>query len=1096
MSLIISLLSETPFILPPSGWVGWIGLLVWVAVIFGLLRLGKAFQCSWTRGRIITLAVLLLATPFFSLFIGLRLPLWGALPPPGVILEPQGAASLLFSALPWLLAAGLLGPLPAAGLAVVSGLFLGFWDTHSIFSIFELPLLAVLYSLAFQQRYGTRFYRALRHPILTVMIIGALIPLVIVLDILFVSQGSLVSRMDYAFSLLWTRTVAIWAPLMIAGLVTQVIRITFPAAWGGQPPWVSSPAQRSLENRLITGLAPLAALLMIALMVADWVVAGNAARSMLRDRMAGAAETASSGIPYFLDTGQSLTRQFAVNLDLTTPDEITNQLMQDYYLVPYFRQFFIFDPQGQPLTGYPEMAFTLDEFSTQEKLGLNLALEGVMAQAYTLQPLPGEASARISFITPIGQEDAPQGVLIARTDLLTNPFAQPILASLNSLQTFSGTGLLVDEQGLILYHTDAKRLREDFQLDRFPEDTNFFDGAASDGTRQYTYVQKAVGRSWVVILTVPASAAQRLALQIAAPLLVMILLVAVTAFVILRLGLRLVTSSLQVLAQEAGRISQGNLDRALSVDGEDEVAQLRKAFEQMRRGLKARLDELNRLLLVSQGVASSFEIRDALQPIMESALATGASSARVVLAPAMLADTDLTEAGPSRFGLGPDTKQFAYLDDQLLYLLRTQDRILLTNPLRSTVLTFAPADFHPAALLAISLKHENSYYGALWVAYSQAHIFTEEEVRFLSTLAGQAALAASNNRLFMTAEVGRQRLAAILASTPDPVLVTDHLSRLLLANPAAWQVFGTDLQKGIGKPIEQVIRNDDLVALLQLETAEREALEIKFADDRIFLASSSPIEADAKSIGRICVLQDVTHFKELDALKSEFVATVSHDLRSPLTLMRGYATMLEMVGDLNDQQAGYVRKIVVGVESMSRLVNNLLDLGRIEADIGLQLEMVPVHDIVERVTDALHLQASQKKIELLTQIPQETIPLVEADQALLQQALQNLVENAIKYTPTNGQVRVVVRVRQNRMVFEVHDTGIGISPLDQPRLFEKFYRSTNRDAKRERGTGLGLAIVKSIAERHNGQVWVESQLGQGSHFYLAIPLRQSPITTF
>jgi signal transduction histidine kinase len=206
--------------------------------------------------------------------------------------------------------------------------------------------------------------------------------------------------------------------------------------------------------------------------------------------------------------------------------------------------------------------------------------------------------------------------------------------------------------------------------------------------------------------------------------------------------------------------------------------------------------------------------------------------------------------------------------------------------------------------------------------------------------------------------------------------------------------------------------------------------------------------------------------------------------------MRGYATMLEMVGDLNDQQAGYVRKIVVGVESMSRLVNNLLDLGRIEADIGLQLEMVPVHDIVERVTDALHLQASQKKIELLTQIPHETIPLVEADQALLQQALQNLVENAIKYTPSNGQVRVAVQVRQNRMVFEVHDTGIGISPLDQPRLFEKFYRSTNRDAKRERGTGLGLAIVKSIAERHDGQVWVESQLGQGSHFYLAIPLRQ------
>jgi signal transduction histidine kinase len=238
-------------------------------------------------------------------------------------------------------------------------------------------------------------------------------------------------------------------------------------------------------------------------------------------------------------------------------------------------------------------------------------------------------------------------------------------------------------------------------------------------------------------------------------------------------------------------------------------------------------------------------------------------------------------------------------------------------------------------------------------------------------------------------------------------------------------------------------------------------------------------------------MRDITHFKQLDALKSEFVATVSHDLRSPLTLIRGYTSMLEMVGELNEQQSSYMRKITSGVDTMSSLVNNLLDLGRIEAGVGLQLERVSVKDIIERVISALQALAQQKRVSLLADISQHTIPPVEADPALLQQALQNLVENSIKYTDQGGQVQIKVNLRQDRIVFEVHDNGIGIAPVDQARLFEKFYRGAQQSAKQQRGSGLGLAIVKSIAERHGGRVWVESQLGKGSVFYLEIPIHNA-----
>jgi signal transduction histidine kinase len=146
--------------------------------------------------------------------------------------------------------------------------------------------------------------------------------------------------------------------------------------------------------------------------------------------------------------------------------------------------------------------------------------------------------------------------------------------------------------------------------------------------------------------------------------------------------------------------------------------------------------------------------------------------------------------------------------------------------------------------------------------------------------------------------------------------------------------------------------------------------------------------------------------------------------------------------------------------------------------------------VVEHVVGALQLQAAQKRIQLTSEIPQKSDPLIKADPALLQQAIHNLVENAIKYTKSEGKVHVRVRSQPMGTIFEVSDTGIGISPMDQARLFEKFYRGAHQVSKDQSGTGLGLAIVKSIAERHGGRVWAESQLGKGSTFYLAIPVKQ------
>lgn len=189
---------------------------------------------------------------------------------------------------------------------------------------------------------------------------------------------------------------------------------------------------------------------------------------------------------------------------------------------------------------------------------------------------------------------------------------------------------------------------------------------------------------------------------------------------------------------------------------------------------------MNRLLNVSQGVASSLEMQDSVKPVLEAILATGASCVRVVLEPDTLPDIPVQL--PSRFAVGTARETYAHLDEQILELAQTQGQIVIPNLTLSRELAVNQSMQNPAALLAVALRHENRYYGVVWAGYDQLRGFSESDVSFIKTLAGQAALAVSNAHLFLNVEASRRQLEAILNSTPDPVLVTDHRNRLLLAN--------------------------------------------------------------------------------------------------------------------------------------------------------------------------------------------------------------------------------------------------------------------------------------------------------------------------
>ncbi len=1090
MQIVPSLFGSQPYITWPNYLIGWIGwLLMILALGWGLKQTWEDFS-NQLRSRLGWLIILVPLSVLAPIFLGVRIP-GETLPVPALPAEVSAPALMFFAALPWVLAGGMLGPLASAFLAFLSGMVLAVFETHSPFTPLELAGLALLFSAAVRQNYRTLFYRVLRHPVGAALVVMVAFLPILIISSLLATNGTLAARLDYALTQTWLVALARAGELLIASLAAELIYLLHPEIWGFRRSLQPSPSESNLQTRFFLGTVPLVILLVLTLTIGDWLVAGKAAQQMIQERLSSTARVAADSLPYFIETGQNLIFTLAGPQLFDLPsDALPDELAQRLRSVPYFRQLFLFDSSGEQVAGYPLIDFSKLSPTQEEISGVQLALKGVTTQTYIVPPLTGETSAQVSFLAAVRDSSGNViGVLLGRTDFNSNPFTQPAIQALLSIQDQGGEGMILSESGMILYHPSISQVMQTYLGER-PAEAAFYDEISPKNTRRFVYYQPVIGRPWAVVLAVPAQLAQQMALDIAIPLLALLLVFSLLAFVFLRLGLRAVTSSLSVLSQEASYISHGQLDRSLPVRGVDEVGQLSLAFEQMRVSLKARLEELNRLLYVSQGVAANLDIGEAVKPILDAALVNGASAARVVFVRDVTLDT--IESGPVAFGVGPTAQAYASLDMQLFDLVRQQDLVNLSNVVRTRRLQTVQGQPAPGALLALAVRHDNRYYGVLWVAYDKSRSFSDEEVRFLTTLSGEAALAATSARLYATAEVGRQRLEAVLSSTPDPVLVIDEQACLLLLNPAAVQVPNLILSPVEGRPVQDVIGPQEVVEMLTMPLAERiTSREITLSKGRVYYTSVSSVMAENRSVGRVCILRDITHFKELEQMKSDFVATVSHDLRSPLTLMRGYATMLQMVGDLNEQQKGYVRKIVTGVENMARLVNNLLDLGRIEAGVGLQIEKVSAADVIDEVMNSLQLQAVQKDIRLTQEVVGSGKNLViEADRALIQQAMVNLVENAIKYTAVGGQVKVLLDARVNTVLMEVHDTGIGVAPLDLPHLFEKFYRSGRREAYQQRGTGLGLAIVKSIAERHGGRVWVDSQLGKGSVFSLELPCEQ------
>ncbi len=504
--------------------------------------------------------------------------------------------------------------------------------------------------------------------------------------------------------------------------------------------------------------------------------------------------------------------------------------------------------------------------------------------------------------------------------------------------------------------------------------------------------------------------------------------------------------------------------------------------------LSARVQELEIISRISRELSYTLSVERVLEVTLDWALRfTGADAAAVAMVE--------TETNTFRIiaGYGYPPERWEQLRRQPWPLsqgvggrvARTGEAALISDVRQDP--DFVEILPNTRTLLSVPLVRADRVIAVLTLESTREAAFDEANLAFVSRLAALAAAAVDNANLYDQTVRERHKLELILSNITNAVIVVGPQGQLVLVNQAALHTFHLlPKEEHVGRPFAEVFAYSPLRKLFERAQQSQRALaeELPLSDGRTLYVNIVP----SAEVGWIIVTHDITPFKETEQLKNELVATASHDLKNPLGSIMGYVDLIEMTHELTPQGEEYVQRVRNAVNHMLNLIDDLLDLARIESGIRLRYGRVNLNRLFQEVAGRFEVQLQEKAMTLEFQVAPD-VPLLAADPRRMAQIITNLVSNAIKYTPPEGHVWLSAALHGDKVQIVVKDDGLGISPEDQAQIFTRFYRVRTPETESIEGTGLGLAIVKSLVELHGGQISVESRLGEGSTFYVTLPLQ-------
>jgi len=405
-------------------------------------------------------------------------------------------------------------------------------------------------------------------------------------------------------------------------------------------------------------------------------------------------------------------------------------------------------------------------------------------------------------------------------------------------------------------------------------------------------------------------------------------------------------------------------------------------------------------------------------------------------------------------------------------------------------------------VVALPMSIRDDLIGVLYVFRAYGSGFTSNDRRVLASFADQAAIAVYNAQLYERVSQEKRRLDAILEYSADGVLILDSAQRIQVFNRALSRLTGWQATDALGRHHDEVIRwahletdrdlGDAVAGGWPLPSARPLYVEGDLRRKNGGTVSVGLIYAplfgqDRRLVNIIANVRDITRFREADEIKSTFVSVISHELKTPVALIQGYAeTLLRRDARWDPQTRQESLEVILEeADRLHHLIDNLLDASRLEAGkLPLEKEPVALDALAQRVAERFRTQTDRHDIEV--RLPTD-FPVVEGDPTRLEQVLNNLLSNAIKYSPEGGLIQITGRSTDDEVVLTVTDQGVGIPFEEQPHIFESFFRGSREYQQQTAGAGLGLYLAKAIVDAHGGQIWVESNPGEGAAFSFALP---------
>jgi PAS domain S-box-containing protein len=544
----------------------------------------------------------------------------------------------------------------------------------------------------------------------------------------------------------------------------------------------------------------------------------------------------------------------------------------------------------------------------------------------------------------------------------------------------------------------------------------------------------------------------------------------------------------------------------------DQVGHLTRSLTRMQEAIEARLNELSTLLQTSTAVVSTLDSQVVLERILEQVEHLMALPKCSILALdesrgifRVKASRGLSQRYAEQVSIDPSEPQSI-----TLRAIRSGHPIQISdteeNPTYAALRPRARAEGY-RAILAVPLNTQHAPPSALLVYYPEPHVFTHQEINLLSSFANHAAMAIENAALFARSDTQLQeqtvRLQALIESMQDGLILEDLNGNILFANRRILELTGLTADELAHLKGRQVL--DALFSKAKDEDKTRQAVETTLQSGgrirRVEMAIVYPdrtrdirlqvfevTDSMNLRIGRGLILQDVTQSRELDRMKSSLISTVSHELRTPLAAIKGYASTL-LAEDVNwdlDSQREFLGIISAEADNLNELVNDLLDMSRIEAgNLSVSRVECELADLIEQATRRSDPAPGER---LTISIPSD-LPMLYVDPRRITTVLRNLIENAARYTPEHGFIRLSATPENGELIVRVADDGSGIPAEHSERVFESFYR-IDTGLTRTPGAGLGLAICQGFVHAHGGRIWLEPQ-AKGACIAFSLPISRS-----